>query len=138
MARMFRQKTAAMLRLALAGVLCAALAAPSYADRGRRAPTPPPVPELRIPPPAPLPPPVVIEAPRGPMEIVLPADFGSGGVGTDINGGYGGGRVVVYANAQANAQASASAAAFAFASASSFAGSRGGFKGGKGGCGGCR
>lgn len=126
------------------GVPVLGLVMPPHADadgrKGRPAHVAPPVPPLRMPPPSvkpptPLPPPVIPFETTS-REITLPADFGTGGVGADINGGSGGGRIVVIGGGAA--YASASASAFAFASARSGGGHKGGHGGKSGGCGGCR
>lgn len=116
---------------ALAAVMAGAVAEPSFADgkKGKHPYVAKPVPKLRIPPQTelkPLPPPEVI-APPPPIftGLVLPPDFGSGGVGIGIDGGFvGGGRSVVYAGAGAGA--AAVSFAYASASATSFAHARGG------------
>lgn len=120
----------------------AAVATPSFADGRKRPPpvTAPPPPPLRIPPPAPpiQPEPTPIKA--GPHAIVLPSNFGTGGVGIDINGGSGGGgRLIVISGGSARAQTSATAFAYASASATAFAGGGGKGHGGGGGNGcGCK
>lgn len=130
------------LSLLAAGLIVLSAASPAFADgRNRRppisAPTPPP---LRIPPPTPPSPPPVVLPPTpikaGPSPITLPSDFGTGGVGIDINGGAGGGsRVIVISGSSARAQASAVSFAYASATAISFGGGKGHGGGKSGGCG---
>lgn len=134
------------LRLFSAFALASLVAAPSFADgkKGKPAFVAPPVAPLRIPQqPAvlpPLPPTIVpFDTAKVDRTVTLPASFGTGGVGIDINGGYGGGgRTVIIAGG--GGRAAAAAFAFASASATAIAGarSRGGFKGGGHGCGGCK
>jgi len=142
-------------RLIAVSVAAAAIAVPSFADgrKGRPNFVAPPVPALRtpapasLPPAAPLPPP--IEVTRAPDGIVLPANFGTGGVGYDIGGGGGGGsRIFIVNGGASRATSSATAVAFAFASAGAFAGAgagghagnghAGGHGGNRGGCSGCK
>lgn len=120
-----------LMLAAMTAAMAGAIAEPSFADgkKGKHPYIAKPVPRLRIPPPAPpapLPPPVLVPPPpKIETGLVLPPDFGSGGVGLGIDGGFvGGGRSVVYAGAGAGA--AAVSFAYASASATSFAHSRGG------------
>jgi hypothetical protein len=81
------------------------------------------------------PPVVVHEARVERSSLTIPSDFGTGGVGADIDGGSGYSRAYIVSSGggHASATATASAYAFAFARASTFSG---GHAGG-GGCG-CR
>ena len=108
----------------------AVVATPSFAD-GRKRPPPVTAPPIQ-------PEPTPIKA--GPQAIVLPSNFGTGGVGIDINGGSGGGgRLIVISGGSARAQTSATAFAYASASATAFAGGGGKGHGGGGGHGcGCK
>jgi hypothetical protein len=93
-----------MTRLFLAATLALSLASPSLADgkKGRPAFVPKPVPPLHMTAPQPPAPPPPVEI-KGPEAISLPADFGTGGVGFDVDGGFLGG-----SRSSATAAASAS------------------------------
>jgi hypothetical protein len=125
------------LRLAALALAASMAAAPAFADKQRFSLRIDPIAPLNIPPPS-YGPPEPAAPPPAPVQasITLPADFGTGGVGYAIAGGYASSRVYVVNNVSASAQASASAFAYAFASASAISG--GGGKGHGGGCGGCR
>ena len=83
-----------LLSLLAAGLIALSAATPAFADgRNKRPPiTAPAPPPLRIPPPTP-PSPAPIVAPPAPIKpvpqpIVLPSDFGTGGVGIDISDSF--------------------------------------------------